>query len=62
MPTLCPLAIVAGCKKCPIVACCPLKSVLGDYNEKEQEADASHGACCEATGAKEAEEKVPEQS
>jgi hypothetical protein len=29
--TLCPVALVAGCKKCPIVKVCPLKTVIGDY-------------------------------
>ncbi|MFO0815353.1 MAG: hypothetical protein U0796_19230 [Gemmatales bacterium] len=29
--TLCPVALVAGCKSCPIVNVCPLKSVIGDY-------------------------------
>lgn len=29
--TLCPIALVAGCRKCPAVAVCPLKSVIGDY-------------------------------
>lgn len=28
--TLCPIAVVAGCQKCPAVSICPLKSVLGD--------------------------------
>lgn len=28
--TVCPIAIVAGCKKCPAFAVCPLKGVLGD--------------------------------
>ena len=28
--TLCPIAVVAGCKKCPAFAVCPLKSVIGD--------------------------------
>ena len=28
--TLCPIAIVAGCKKCPAFAVCPLKNVIGD--------------------------------
>lgn len=28
--TLCPIAIVAGCKSCPANAICPLKTVLGD--------------------------------
>jgi hypothetical protein len=29
--TLCPIAIAVGCKKCPIFAACPVKSVIGDY-------------------------------
>jgi hypothetical protein len=28
--TLCPIAIVASCAKCPAVSFCPLKSVIGD--------------------------------
>ncbi|MEP6970210.1 MAG: hypothetical protein ABJA49_07195 [Betaproteobacteria bacterium] len=28
--TLCPIAIVAGCQKCPAFRICPLKSVIGD--------------------------------
>ena len=28
--TLCPIAIVAGCAKCPLVSVCPLKTVIGD--------------------------------
>jgi hypothetical protein len=28
--TLCPIAVVAGCAKCPAVKICPLKGVLGD--------------------------------
>ena len=28
--TLCPIAIVAGCQKCPAYSVCPLKSVIGD--------------------------------
>lgn len=31
--TLCPIALVAGCKKCPAVSVCPLKSVIGDCQE-----------------------------
>ena len=29
--TLCPIAIAAGCKKCPAFKVCPLKGVIGDY-------------------------------
>jgi hypothetical protein len=28
--TLCPIAIVAGCQKCPAFKVCPLKGVIGD--------------------------------
>ena len=28
--TLCPIALVAGCAKCPAVSVCPLKTVIGD--------------------------------
>jgi hypothetical protein len=30
--TLCPIALAAGCKKCPAFAVCPLKTVIGDYD------------------------------
>ena len=33
--TLCPIAIVAGCKKCPAFNACPLKGVIGDYKPDE---------------------------
>jgi len=29
--TLCPVALVSGCAKCPIFKPCPLKGVIGDY-------------------------------
>ena len=35
--TLCPIAIVASCKKCPAFSFCPLKSVIGDYVKEEKE-------------------------
>lgn len=28
--TLCPIALVASCAKCPAFSICPLKSVIGD--------------------------------
>jgi hypothetical protein len=40
--TLCPIAIVVGCKKCPAFAVCPLKSVIGDY-KKQDEAQQESG-------------------
>ena len=33
--TLCPIAIISGCKKCPAFAVCPLKSVIGDAPKEE---------------------------
>lgn len=33
--TLCPIAIVAGCKSCPANPICPLKTVLGDAPKVE---------------------------
>jgi hypothetical protein len=29
--TVCPIAIVSGCAKCPIFKVCPVKGVIGDY-------------------------------
>lgn len=43
--TLCPIAIVAGCKQCPAFKVCPLKGVIGDYKEPEKAEpakDATH--------------------
>ncbi len=31
--TICPIAIVAGCKKCPALTVCPLKTLIGDYTK-----------------------------
>ena len=32
--TLCPIALVAGCKKCSVFSVCPLKSLIGDYRKE----------------------------
>ncbi len=32
--TLCPIAMLAGCAKCPAFKFCPLKSVIGDMPRK----------------------------
>jgi len=32
--TICPIAVVAGCRKCPVHAVCPLKTVLGDAGKQ----------------------------
>jgi hypothetical protein len=40
--TVCPIAIVAGCQKCPAFSLCPLKTVLGDHKPgAETDAKAS---------------------
>jgi hypothetical protein len=33
--TVCPIAIVAGCARCPAEKICPLKTVLGDAKPAE---------------------------
>lgn len=40
--TLCPIALVASCAWCPVVAYCPLKTVIGDFeSENKSEPDNS---------------------
>ena len=34
--TLCPIALVVGCKKCLAFSVCPLKGVIGDYRKQEE--------------------------
>ena len=29
--TICPIPLALACRKCPIFALCPVKSVIGDY-------------------------------
>lgn len=38
--TLCPIALAVGCRKCPAVSVCPVKTTLGDY-KPEAPADKS---------------------
>lgn len=33
--TLCPIAVVAGCRKCPAFSICPLKAVIGDQGKDD---------------------------
>jgi hypothetical protein len=42
--TICPIAVVAGCAKCPAFSVCPLKTVLGDQpsaSEAKPDADSN---------------------
>jgi hypothetical protein len=38
--TLCPIALAAGCQKCPAFSICPLKTVLGDQKKPDATAKA----------------------
>lgn len=34
--TLCPIAMIVGCRKCPVLTICPLKSIIGDFKKPEK--------------------------
>jgi len=34
--TLCPIAMAASCKACPLFAVCPLKGIIGDHVKPAQ--------------------------
>lgn len=40
--TLCPIALVAGCKKCPAFTACPLKGVIGDHKKPDETQTKQH--------------------
>lgn len=42
--TICPIAIVAGCARCPVVKVCPVKTIIGDAKPPESEAPARSAA------------------
>ena len=56
--TVCPIAIAVGCRKCPIFAVCPVKSVIGDYKKepagKEPDATPQRAAAQPQSAAKHA--------
>lgn len=35
--TLCPIALMVGCKKCLVFAFCPVKGIIGDYIQTKHE-------------------------
>ena len=39
--TICPVALAVGCRKCPVFAICPAKSIIGD---QPKSADADNGS------------------
>jgi hypothetical protein len=44
MPTLCPIALAVGCRKCPIYRACPLTTVIGDQAPRKPEKSLSRSA------------------
>jgi len=38
---LCPVALAVGCKKCPVFAICPVKSIIGDYKPEDDKDDTN---------------------
>ena len=38
--TICPIALVVGCEKCLAFSFCPLTTILGDQQEKENTIDS----------------------
>jgi len=50
--TLCPIALVAGCRKCPAFTVCPLKGVIGDQAKPDDEAKDRPAAKKTARGKK----------
>ena len=34
--TLCPIALMTGCRKCPAFSYCPVKGIIGDYKKHEK--------------------------
>ena len=40
--TICPIALVVGCEKCPAFSFCPLTTILGDQQEEENTIDSEN--------------------
>ena len=39
--TICPIALLVGCKKCPAFSLCPLTTFLGDQEEEDKDQSQS---------------------
>ncbi|MBU6198717.1 MAG: hypothetical protein KGI64_05885 [Xanthomonadaceae bacterium] len=37
--TICPVALAVGCKRCPVFAICPAKTLIGDYRPDAKKAE-----------------------
>ena len=55
--TLCPIAWLVGCRKCPALAICPLKGVIGDYG-KPAETQPEPGSGKDQDGTKPAKQSA----
>jgi hypothetical protein len=52
--TICPVALIVGCKKCPLFKVCPAKGSIGNYDKEAAAADAAAEAAAADTAAPEA--------
>ena len=50
--TVCPIALAVGCRKCPIFAVCPAKSLIGDYRKEDAAPVKAASAARPKTGSK----------
>jgi len=41
--TICPVALAVGCRKCPVLKVCPVKTTLGDYRPESDSSSAKPG-------------------
>lgn len=46
--TVCPIAVVVGCEKCPALRICPLKTVLGNYRPEDKKKAAGKAQAAKA--------------
>jgi hypothetical protein len=44
MPTICPIAVAVGCRKCPIYRVCPMTTLIGDQLPRKPEKSLSRSA------------------
>ena len=55
--TICPIALLVGCRKCPAFTVCPLKAAIGDYT-KPAATEPKPEAGGDQNGAKPAEQSA----
>lgn len=57
--TICPVALIVGCKKCPLFKVCPAKGSIGNY-DKEAAAEAAAADTAAPEAALAGEDKTEE--